>query len=132
MIVNKFGKSEIQTPIIDFDSSDFDLKSIPKRTEDVNKAKVIILQIMNKRTYLHTFKNRDDYYALMGVAERYGAMTIPDKQAAAELNKEYNPIKTNVTIPVSKIFSANEWSNILQGKTSDEEIGYQITNFSPL
>ena len=71
------------------------------------------------------FKNRDDYNAVMGVAERYGAMTIPDQQAAAELNKEHNPIKTNVTIPVSKIFSANEWSNILQGKTSDEEIGYQ-------
>jgi len=77
------------------------------------------------------FKNRDDYYAIMGVAERYGAMTIPDKQAAAELNKEYNPIKTNVTIPVSKIFSANEWSNILQGKTSDEEIGYEGSKLYP-
>ena len=67
IIHNDFKAKNIQitensnVKIIDFDSSDFDLKSIPKRTEDVNKAKVIILQIMNKRTYLHTFKNRDDY-----------------------------------------------------------------------
>ena len=47
--------------IIDFDSSDFGLKSITKRTEDINKAKIIILQIINKRTYNYILKNKDDF-----------------------------------------------------------------------
>jgi len=67
IIHNDFKAKNIQitensdVKIIDFDSSDFGLKSIPKRTEDINKAKIIILQIINKRTYLHTFKNKHNY-----------------------------------------------------------------------
>ena len=67
IIHNDFKAKNIQiaedsdVKIIDFDSSDFGLKSIPKRTEDVNKAKIIILQIMNQRTYLHTLKKKDEY-----------------------------------------------------------------------
>ena len=67
IIHNDFKAKNIQVTdnsdikIIDFDSSDFNLKSLPKRIEDVNKAKIIILQIINKRTYLYTFKNRDKY-----------------------------------------------------------------------
>ena len=67
IIHNDFKAKNIQitedsdVKIIDFDSSDFGFKSIPKRTEDVNKAKIIILQIMNQRTYLHTLKKKDEY-----------------------------------------------------------------------
>lgn len=67
IIHNDFKAKNIQVTensdikIIDFDSSDFDLKSLPKRTEDVNKAKIIILQMIHKRTYPHTYKKRVDY-----------------------------------------------------------------------
>lgn len=67
IIHNDFKAKNIQVTensdikIIDFDSSDFNLKSLPKRIEDVNKAKIIILQMIHKRTYPHTFKTRCDY-----------------------------------------------------------------------
>ena len=67
IIHNDFKAKNIQVTensdikIIDFDSSDFDLKSLPKRTEDVNKAKIIILQMIHKRTYPHTYKKKGDY-----------------------------------------------------------------------
>ena len=67
IIHNDFKAKNIQVTensdvrIIDFDSSDFGLKSITKRTEDINKAKIIILQIINKRTYNYILKNKDDF-----------------------------------------------------------------------
>jgi serine/threonine protein kinase len=67
IIHNDFKTKNIQVTensdikIIDFDSSDFGLKSIPKRIEDINKAKIIILQILNKRSYNHVLKNKGKY-----------------------------------------------------------------------
>ena len=67
IIHNDFKAKNIQVTensdvrIIDFDSSDFGLKSITKRTEDINKAKIIILKIINKRTYNYILKNKDDF-----------------------------------------------------------------------
>jgi len=67
IIHNDFKGKNIQVAensdvrIIDFDSSDFGLKSITKRTEDINKAKIIILQIINKRTYNYILKNKYDF-----------------------------------------------------------------------
>tara|TARA_Y100001970_G_scaffold287977_1_gene413992 strand:- start:1246 stop:1881 length:636 start_codon:yes stop_codon:yes gene_type:complete len=67
IIHNDFKAKNIQVTensdirIIDFDSSDFGLKSMPKRIEDLNKAKVIILQMINKKTYAYTFKNKEDF-----------------------------------------------------------------------
>ena len=31
------------------------------KIEDINKAKIIILQLINKRSFNHTFKNRFNY-----------------------------------------------------------------------
>ena len=67
IIHNDFKTKNIQVTensdikIIDFDSSDFGLKSIPKRIEDINKSKIIILQILNKRSYNHVLKNKGKY-----------------------------------------------------------------------
>ena len=67
IIHNDFKAKNIQITdnsdirIIDFDSSDFGLKSMPKRIEDLNKAKIIILQIINKRTYAYIFKNKEHF-----------------------------------------------------------------------
>mgnify|MGYP003337737282 CR=1 FL=1 len=67
IIHNDFKAKNIQITnnsdirIIDFDSSDFGLKSMPKRIEDLNKAKIIILQMINKRTYAYIFKNKEHF-----------------------------------------------------------------------
>lgn len=67
IVHNDFKAKNIQVTdnntikIIDFDSSDFNLKTSNKKIEDINKAKIIILQLINKRSFNHTFKNRFNY-----------------------------------------------------------------------
>ena len=54
--------SDSKVKVIDFDLSDFGVKNIKKKTEEVNKLKYIILQILyNTKYYPETYKNRNKY-----------------------------------------------------------------------
>ena len=122
--------------VIDFDLSDFGVKNINKKTEEINKVKYIILQILyNTKYYPDTFKNRkkylnqidDDKFREVMKYDRYNLKELQKYTSKIDFNKTesiFNDIKYSVNSK-KKIFYL-EKQNVKQNtskktkKVSDE------------
>ena len=78
-------------------------KLTPKKIEDINKAKIIILQLINKRSFNHTFKNRFNYID-----------NIKEDKFKDQHNKELWPELKNIMSSKIKSRSRSEWIEIFK------------------
>ena len=83
--------------VIDFDLSDFGVKNIKKKTEEINKVKYIILQILyNTKYYPDTFKNRKKYLNQID-DDKFREVMKYDRYNLKELQKYTSKIDFNKT-----------------------------------
>jgi hypothetical protein len=114
------------------DLYDFGFKYAGNSNNKFNEGEGPGLNIPNIKKYLgllgiidsNSLNKRDTTQSLsinnlIGAAERHGMMKIPDQEVSKALGVKYEPIKTNIAIPISNIFTEGEWEAIINNKTSD-------------
>ena len=114
------------------DLYDFGFKYAGNSNNKFNEGEGPGLNIPNIKKYLsllgiidsNSLNKRDTTQSLsinnlIGAAERHGMMNIPDQEVSKALGVKYEPIKTNIAIPISNIFTEGEWEAIINNKTSD-------------